>query len=55
MSEREKRSAPRIRFDHAQPAQMMAIDGTWRRGYTLDDVSEGGAKVSVGDFITGCS
>jgi hypothetical protein len=31
MSEGEKRTGPRVRFDHERRAQMMAIDGTWRR------------------------
>jgi hypothetical protein len=53
MSEREKRSGPRVRFDHERPAQMMAIDGTWRRDCIIEDVAEGGAKLSVVDSITG--
>jgi hypothetical protein len=53
MSEGEKRSGPRVRFDHDRPAQMMAIDGTWRRDCVVEDVGEGGAKLSVGDSITG--
>ena len=51
MSEAEKRAGPRIRFEHERPAQMMAIDGTWRRECTIDDVSDGGARLSVGDSI----
>ncbi|WP_249164210.1 PilZ domain-containing protein [Bradyrhizobium jicamae] len=35
------------------PAQMMAIDGTWRRECTIDDVSEEGAKLTVGSSIEG--
>ena len=54
MSEREKRTGgPRIRFDHERPAQMMAIDGTWRRDCIIEDVGEGGARLSLGDAITG--
>ena len=30
---------------------MMAIDGTWRRECTIDNVSDGGARLTVGDSI----
>jgi len=53
MSEGEKRATPRVRFDHARLAQMMAIDGTWRRDCVIENVGEGGARLSVGDSITG--
>lgn len=53
MSDGEKRAGPRVRFDHDRHAQMMAIDGTWRRDCVVEDVGEGGAKLSVGDNITG--
>ena len=53
MSEGEKRQAPRVRFEHKLPAQMMAIDGTWRRPCTVDDISDGGAKLTVCDSIQG--
>ena len=51
MSELEKRAGPRVKFDHKRQAQIMAIDGTWRRACTIDNVSEGGAKLTVGDAI----
>ncbi|WP_246801469.1 PilZ domain-containing protein [Bradyrhizobium genosp. L] len=35
------------------PTQMMAIDGTWRRECTLENVSENGAKLTVGASIEG--
>jgi hypothetical protein len=53
MSEGEKRSGPRVRFDHDRPAQMMAIDGTWRLDCVVEDVGEGGARLSVGNTIMG--
>ena len=53
MSEREKRSGPRVRFDHDRPAQMMAIDGTWRRDCIIENVSEGGARLWLEESITG--
>jgi len=43
MSEGEKRAGPRVRFDHDCPAQMMAIDGTWRRDCIVENIGEGGA------------
>ena len=53
MSEGEKRAGPRVRFDHERPAQMMAIDGTWRRDCVVENIGEGGARLSVGDTIPG--
>ena len=32
---------------------MMGIDGTWQRECTVKDVSDGGAKLTVGDLIEG--
>ncbi len=32
---------------------MMAIDGTWRRECTMEDVSEGGARLTVEGSIEG--
>ena len=55
MSEGEKRAGPRVRFDHERPAQMMAIDGTWRRDCVVENIGEGGARLSVGDTIRDCS
>lgn len=49
----EKHQTPRVRFEHERPAQMMAIDGTWQRACTIDDISDGGAKLTVGDSIQG--
>jgi hypothetical protein len=53
MSELEKRAGPRVRFDHKRPAQMMAIDGTWRRDCIIDNISDGGARLTVGDSLKG--
>ena len=51
MSPGEKRAGPRIKFEHERPAQLMAIDGTWRRECAIDNVSDGGARLTVGDSI----
>jgi hypothetical protein len=50
---KEQRSGPRFRFDHVRSARMMGIDGTWQRECTVKDVSDGGAKLTVGDSIEG--
>jgi hypothetical protein len=49
----EQRSGPRIKFDHVRPARMMGIDGTWQRECTVEDISDGGAKLTVDDSIEG--
>ena len=49
----ERRASSRIRFEHPVPTQLMAIDGTWRRECTMEDVSEEGAKLTVGSSIEG--
>ena len=43
----------RVTFEHPLPAQMMAIDGTWRRACTLKEVSDVGAKLQVLTSIEG--
>jgi len=43
----------RVAFEHPVPAQLMAIDGTWRRECNIDDVSGEGAKLTVGASIEG--
>jgi PilZ domain len=53
VSEGERRLEIRVRFEHERPAQMMAIDGTWQRPCTIDDISDGGAKLTVDDAIQG--
>ena len=53
MSTGEKRLTHRVRFEHKRHAQLMAIDGTWRLPCTIDNVSDGGARLTVGDSIQG--
>jgi hypothetical protein len=43
----ENRRANRVKFDHRHPANLMAVDGTWRRGCFLLDASASGAKLEV--------
>jgi len=40
-------------FERGFPAQMMSIDGTWRRACVLEDVSETGAKLTVETSVEG--
>jgi hypothetical protein len=51
MNEGEKRSRRRVRFDSKVPARMMGIDGTWQRECVVDDISDGGAKLTVSGSI----
>lgn len=49
----ERRSGERVVFERGYSAQMMGIDGTWRRNCTMEDVSETGAKLTVEGSVEG--
>ena len=49
----EQRKAKRVVFERGFAANMMAIDGTWRRPCTMEDVSETGARLTVDGSIEG--
>lgn len=49
----EQRNARRVAFERGFPANIMAIDGTWSRPCTMQDVSETGAKLKVEGSIKG--
>jgi len=49
----ERRKGERVTFERGIPAQMMGIDGTWRRDCVLEDVSETGGKLSVEGSVEG--
>ena len=53
MSKTEQRKGPRVQFQRGISAQMMSIDGTWRRACTMEDASQGGAKLTVEGAIEG--
>ena len=53
MTVAERRDGKRVTFEHPVQAQLMAIDGTWRRECSIEDVSDEGAKLSVGSSIEG--
>jgi hypothetical protein len=43
----ENRKTNRVRFDHRHAANLMGVDGTWRRSCFLLDVSATGAKIEI--------
>jgi len=47
------RRSPRVGFERGVAVQMMAIDGTWRRDCTLQDISDSGARLSVNGSFEG--
>jgi hypothetical protein len=49
----DHRSGNRVVFERGIPAQMMAIDGTWRRDCMMEDVSEIGAKLTIDGTVEG--
>ncbi len=53
MASSERRTGERVTFERGYTAQMMGIDGTWRRNCTMEDVSETGAKLTVQGSVEG--
>ena len=49
----DHRGNSRVVFERGIPAQMMGIDGTWRRECTMEDVSESGAKLTIDGSVEG--
>jgi hypothetical protein len=49
----ERRDNKRVSFERPPSAQLMAIDGTWRRECSIYNVSDDGAKLAVGSSIEG--
>lgn len=49
----DQRGSNRVVFERGIPAQMMGIDGTWRRDCTMEDVSETGAKLTIDGSVEG--
>ena len=49
----ERRKGERVTFERGIPAQMMGIDGTWRRECRMEDVSESGAKLTIEGSVEG--
>jgi len=49
----ERRTGERVTIERGIGAQMLGIDGTWRRECTMEDVSENGAKLTVEGSVEG--
>ncbi|HJZ22436.1 MAG TPA: PilZ domain-containing protein [Bradyrhizobium sp.] len=49
----ERRKGERVTFERGIAAQMMGIDGTWRRECMMEDISEIGAKLRVEGAVEG--
>ena len=49
----EQRKAHRVVFEKGFPANIMAIDGTWRRPCIMQDVSDTGARLSIDGSVEG--
>jgi hypothetical protein len=47
MSNWNNRKSDRVQFQHAFQANLMGVDGTWRRSCTLLDVSSTGARLEI--------
>ena len=43
----ENRKTHRVVFERGYTANIMAIDGTWRRPCIMEDVSDTGAKLTI--------
>jgi PilZ domain len=41
------RKSDRVQFQHTFQANLMGVDGTWRRGCSLLDVSSTGARLEI--------
>jgi hypothetical protein len=42
-----KRKSDRVQFQQAYPANLMGVDGTWRRSCVMQDVSSTGARLEI--------
>src|ERR1700680_4604562 len=49
----ERRRGERVTFERGIAAHMMGIDGTWRRDFTMEDISETGAKLTIEGSVEG--
>lgn len=49
----DRRVPTRVNFERGIPAQIMAIDGTWRCSCTMRDVSDAGAKLTIDGPVQG--
>ncbi|MBA7467928.1 hypothetical protein ES703_118916 [subsurface metagenome] len=47
----ERRGTRRVAFARGFPVRIMGIDGTWSRTAVIDDISDTGAKLKIGESI----
>jgi hypothetical protein len=55
MPQENSTNGPRVAFDSGIPANLMGIDGTWRRPCTIRDVSDTDATLRVEGSVQGLS
>lgn len=53
MTQEKTEDARRVAFERPLPAQIMAIDGTWKRACAIKHVSETGAALLVESSVEG--
>ena len=53
LSAYDRRAGTRFRFSHDVSAQVIGIDGTWRRSCTVADASDSGARLKVEGSLKG--
>jgi hypothetical protein len=49
----EQRKARRVVFERGFAANIMAIDGTWQRPCSMEDVSDSGARLEIDGSVEG--
>src|SRR6478609_367162 len=49
----DQRGNSRVVFERGIAAQMMGIDGTWRRDCMMEDASDTGAKLTIDGSVEG--
>ena len=47
------RNSERVEFERGIPVSVMGIDGTWRRGCLMIDVSQTGARLLIENSLEG--
>jgi len=53
MDKENQRKEKRVAFARGVDVHIMAIDGTWRKACTMNDVSQSGAKLTTKSPIAG--
>ena len=53
MAGNERRKGERITFERGVTASMMAVDGSWRRDCSIEDMSSSGARLKIAGSVEG--